>query len=61
MDKQEEGDEKQQVLKYMRLRKAESLLKILSKFHLIRFAIIKYTSESDKKISVTDRLSDRQT
>ena len=30
-------------------------------FHLIQFAVIKYTSESDKKISVTDRLSDRLT
>ena len=55
----------QQVLKYMRLRKVESLecskwleiLKILSKFHLIRFAIVRYTSKSDKKISVTDRLT----
>ena len=33
----------------------------MSKFHLIRFAIIKYTSKSDKKISVTDRQTDWRT
>ena len=34
------------------------ILKRMTKFHLIRFANIKYTSKSDKKISVTDRLTD---
>ena len=29
--------------------------------YLIRFAIIKYTSKSDKKISVIDRQTDRRT
>ena len=31
------------------------------KFQIIRFAIIKYTSKSDKKISVTDRMTEWQT
>ena len=38
-----------------------SYAKRLAKFHFIRFAIIKYTSKSDKKISVTDRQTDRLT
>ena len=35
--------------------------KRLPKFHFIRFANIKYTSKSDKKIGVTDRQIDRLT
>ena len=30
----------------------------IAKFHLIRFAIVKYTSKSDKKIGVIDRQTD---
>ena len=30
----------------------------IAKFHLIRFAIVKYTSKSDKKIGVPDWLND---
>ena len=33
----------------------------MSGFISVRFAIIKYTSKSDKKISVTDRQTDRLT
>ena len=37
------------------------ILKRWPKFHLIQFAIIKYTYKSDKKIGVIDRQTDRRT
>ena len=36
------------------------ILSLLLKFNFIRFASIKYTSKSDKKISVTDRMTEWQ-